>query len=69
MAYSYPKYDCYQRGLASMVYKFLDKKWSAGGVAPSLASKYATEPNYQLSNEVHKQIIKKFKKRKVYSFF
>ena len=52
-----------------MVYKFLDKKWSAGGVAPSLASKYATEPNYQLSNEVHKQIIKKFKKRKVYSFF
>ena len=21
-----PKYDCYQRGLASMVYKFFDKK-------------------------------------------
>ena len=22
-----PKYDGYQRGLASMVYKFFDKKW------------------------------------------
>ena len=29
----------------------------------------ATEPNYQLANELHKQIIRKFKKRKVYSSF
>ena len=27
-----PKYDGYQRGLASMVYKFLDKKSSRSGV-------------------------------------
>ena len=43
-----PKYDGYQRGLASMVYKFFDKKSSGSGVA--------TEPNYQLANELHKQI-------------
>ena len=56
-----PKYDGYQRGLASMVYKFFDKKSSGSGVA--------TEPNYQLANELHRQIIRKFKRRKVYSSF
>ena len=56
-----PKYDRYQRGLASMVYKFFDKKSSGSGVA--------TEPNYQLANELHRQIIRKFKRRKVYSSF
>ena len=48
-----PKYDGYQRGLASMVYKFFDKKSSRSGVA-------ATEPNYQLGNKLHKQIIRTF---------
>ena len=33
-----PKYDGYQRGLASMVYKFFDKKSSGSGVT--------NEPNY-----------------------
>ena len=56
-----PKYDGYQRGLASMVYKFFDKKSSGSGVD--------AEPNYQLANELHKQIIRKFKRRKVYSSF
>ena len=55
------KYDCYQRGLASMVYNFFDKKSSGSGVA--------TEPNYQLSNERHRQIIRRFKRRKFYSSF
>ena len=27
-----PKYDGYQRGLASMLYKFFDKKSSGGGI-------------------------------------
>ena len=27
-----PKYDGYQRGLASMVYKFFDKKTAGGGI-------------------------------------
>ena len=53
-----PKYDGYQRGLASVVYKFFDKKSSESGIA--------NEPNYQLANELHKPIIKKFKKGKVY---
>ena len=57
-----PNYDGYQRGLASTVYMFLDKKSSGSSVA-------ATEPNYQLENELHRQIIKKFKRRKVYSSF
>ena len=58
---SNPKYDGYQRGLASMVYKFFDKKSSGSGVA--------TESNYQLVNELPRQIIRKFKRRKVYSSF
>ena len=55
------KYDGYQRGLASIVYKFFDKKSSGSGIA--------NEPNYQLANEPHKPVTKKFKKRKVYSSF
>ena len=64
-----PKYDGYQRGLASMVYKFFDKKSSGSGVDTSLANKSVTEPNYQLANELHKQIIRNLKRRKVYSSF
>ena len=54
-----PKCGGYQRGLSSMVYKFFDKTSSRSGVA-------ATEPNYQLANELYKQIIRKFTKRKIY---
>ena len=46
-----PKYDGYQRGLASMVHKFLNEKSSGSGAATSLANKSATEPNYQFANE------------------
>ena len=56
------KYDGYQRGLASMVYKFFDKKSSGGMIANN-------KENIQLSDELHKPIIKKFRKRKVYSSF
>ena len=41
--------------------KFFDKKSSGSGIA--------NEPNYQLADELRKAIIKKFKKRKVYSPF
>ena len=64
-----PKYDGYQRGLASMVYKFFDKKSSRIGVDASLANKSATESKYQLSNELHRQIIRNFKRGKFYSSF
>ena len=59
---SNPKYDGYQRGLASMVYKFFDKKSKGSGI-------FANEPNNQLANELHKPIIRKLKKRKVYSSY
>ena len=61
-----PKYDGYQRGLASMVYKFFDKKsasfnkYKGGGIAAAFASKSANERNYQLVNELHKPITKRF---------
>ena len=45
-----------------MVYKFFDKKSSGSGITE-------IKPNYQLANELHKLIIRKFKKRKVYSYF
>ena len=51
-----PKYHGCQRGLASMVYKFFDKKSSESGIV--------NEPNYQLVNELHNPIIRKFKKKK-----
>ena len=64
---SNPKYDGYQRGLASMVYKFFDKK--SASLDKSKGSGIINEPNYQLANELHKPIIRKFKKRKVYLYF
>ena len=64
-----PKYDGYQRGLASIVYNFFDKKSSGSGIDTSLANRSATEPNYQLSNELHRGIIRQFKQQKVYFFF
>ena len=56
-----PKYDSYQRGLTLIFYKFFDKTSNGSGVD--------AEPNYQLANELRKQIIKKFRRRKVYSSF
>ena len=38
-------------------------------ITKSSGSGVAAEPNYQLANEFHRQIIKKFKKRKVYPPF
>ena len=56
------KYDGYQRGLASMVYKFFDKKSQGRGAANN-------NENIQLADELHKPITRKLKKRKVYSSF
>ena len=54
-----PEYDGYQRGLAGIVYKFFDKKSTGSGTASSSI----------LANELHKPIIKKIDKRKVYPQF
>ena len=56
---SNPKYDGYQRGLASMVYKFFSKKSMGSGIARSSI----------LADKLHKPIIRKFNKSKVYSQF
>ena len=48
---------------------FLIKKSSGSGVDTSLANKSATELNYQLTNQSHRQIIRKFNIIKVYSSF
>ena len=44
-----------------MIYKFFHKKSSGSGIV--------NEPNYQLADELHKPIIRKFKKGKVNSSF
>ena len=51
-----PKYYGSQRGLASLVYTFFDKKTAGSGV------KY-TPQNEKLADELHKTIITKLKKR------
>ena len=56
-----PKYDAYQRGLASMVYKIFDRKTKGSGV--TLANKSAIKSipqNEQLADDLHKLIISKF---------
>ena len=65
-----PKYDGCQRGLASMFYKFFDEKTKGSGI--TLANKSAIKSipqNEQLAAELHKPIIRKFKKREVSSAF
>ena len=70
-----PKFDGYQRGLASMVYKCFDKKSASlidkstkgSGVTPH--TNKSLSQNQQLAEELHKPIIRKFKKRKVRSAF
>ena len=64
---SNPEYDGYQRGLASMVYKFFDKKSMGSGVKKLKDT--AKPSSLILADELHKPVIKKFNKRKVYSQF
>ena len=62
---SNPKYDGYQRGLASMLYNFFDKKSMGSGFKKL---KNMTKSNSSiLADGLHKPIIRKFNKRKVYS--
>ena len=56
---SNPKHNGYERGLASMDYKFFDKKSKGAGL----------KENQQLADKLHKPIIRKFKKRRVHSSF
>ena len=56
-----PKYDGYQRGLASTVYNCFDRKSSVNVIKSEIMS------NKQLGKELHKPNIRKVKKRRVYS--
>ena len=65
---SNPEYDGYQRGLASMVYKFFDKKSTA---EPSSLERSSLErmgsgiaSSSILADEHHEPVVKKFEKRK-----
>ena len=58
-----PKYNGYQRRLSSMVYNFFDKK----SVSGSDVANNEIKQNLQLVEELHKPIIRNFKKRTVYS--
>ena len=49
-----------------MVCKFFDKKTKGSGVTPANKS---IPQNEQLAEELHKPIIRKFKRREVYSVF
>ena len=53
-----PTYDGYQRRLASMVYKFFDKK-----------TRSDARVNEELVQKLHKPVIRKFKRKKVYARF
>ena len=80
---SNPEYDGYQRDLASMVYKFLDKKSIGSGITKSSSLERVNklkdsslervnklkDSSLILADELHKPVIKKFEKRKVYSQF
>ena len=74
-----PKYNGYQRGLTSFVYRFFDKKSSAARArSETLATrnKFAGSgikneniSNKELAQELHKPIIRTFNKSKIYSSF
>ena len=57
------KHDGYQHGIDPMVYKSFGKETSSKMIKIEIMS------NKELAEKLHKPIIKKFKKRKVYSFF
>ena len=52
------KYDWYQKELASIVFKFFDQKTGS-----------AASVNEEIAQELHKPVIKKFRRRKVYARF
>ena len=51
-----PKYDGYQRGFASMIYKFFDKKSAGSGIVNN------NKQNMQLAKELHKPLLETLKK-------
>ena len=59
-------FDGSQRTLACMVYMFFDKKTRSGAIVTSTSE---INVNEQLAEELHKPVIKKFKRKKDYARF
>ena len=55
-----PKYDRYQRDLASIFHKIFDKKTSGIGIRNDNIS------NKELAEELHESVVRNFQKRKVF---
>ena len=70
-SFNIAKNSKYGGGPVSLVYKFFDKKFASltDKSAKGAGVKSAIKQNEQLTEELHKLIIKKFEKRKVYSSF
>ena len=67
---SNPEYDGYQRGLASIVYKFFDKKSMGSEIKKETAKSSSLERSSSvLADGLHKPVTKKINKRKVCSQF
>ena len=66
---SNPKYDGYQRGLASMVHKFFDKKTRSEMRRAERTQRVSGINNVKLADELHKPVIEKFDRQKVYSLY
>ena len=58
---SNPKYNGHERGLASMAYKFFNKKSTGSGIK--------SMSNQRLANELHQPIMRKFKRCRFYFSF
>ena len=57
------KYDGCKRGVASMVYKFFDKKTSGSGIKSDNMS------DQQIAEELHKPTIRKFNKKSTITLY
>ena len=59
-----PKYDGYQRGLASIVYNFFDKKNTSLADKSASGGAIKSMQNQQLANQLHNQLLENLEKEK-----
>ena len=59
-----PKYDGYQRGLASIVYNFFDKKNTLLADKSASGGAIKSMQNQQLANQLHNQLLENLEKEK-----
>ena len=73
------KYDGYQRGHSSVVFKFFGKKVAGSGIkTENISNQYpsnlackakVSDSTREIAEKLHNQVIREFKKRKVHSTF